>query len=597
MPTPLVVHVTHEAALKIGGIGAVLDGLLSTRAYNASIERTVLAGPWPSWDAGQMRRILSPRSRLQVRWASRYDIWGQVCPELGKRLHQVETELGVEVLYGTTMYGHYTHEVLLVSHVHVDRGRVDLFSYSLWSQYGIEVSRYGHSLEFQGFVDLAVPLSRALMALVGDHAPEAGRSTLIAHDWMGLPTAFALRQLQPADWNLVFYAHEVAPVRRLVEEHEGHDTRFYNVMRRGLTDGLYADNLFGSQHDLFKTPLIHAAAHCDGILAVSDLVAQELRFLGASFRSRAIDLAYNGIPCKTTSVAEKAAARALLQSYCVSLLGYEPDVILTHITRMVQSKALWRDAKVLSHLARILHYTGQSAVLFVLSTSTPTGREASQVHSWEQEYGWPVGHRADNGDLVGLEVPFFFDVVKQFNRSHANAKIVLVNQFGWERALCGNRMPPEMDFEALRVGTDGEFGQSIYEPFGIAQLEPLTHGAICCASSACGCSGLVAKVRQQGVPVSLYVEADYISLPDADWVHSAADALHIRYDVRNHVEEAVGFATALHMQALLAHDESARARQLEAGRAASQEMSWENMAAQYLVPALDRVQAAHMRDV
>ncbi len=594
MSIPLVVHVTHEAALKIGGIGAVLEGLLSTAAYNDSIERTVLAGPWPIWDPSQMQRILSPRSRLQVRWASRYDIWGQVCPKLGRRLRQVETELGVELLYGVARYGRYIHEVILVSSAHVDREQVDRFSYSLWSQYGIEVSRYGHSLEFQGFVDLAVPLSRALIALTEDQRLGAGRNILIAHDWMGLPTAFALRQSQPTSWNLVFYAHEVAPVRRLVEEHEGHDTRFYNVLRRGLADGLYIDNLLGSQHDLFKTPLIHAAARCDGILAVSDLVEQELRFLGVDFRR--IDLAYNGIPCKATSMAEKAAARALLQRYCVSLFGYAPDIILTHITRMVPSKALWRDAKVLGHLARALQGAGQSAVLFVLSTSTPTGRAATQVHRWEQEYGWPVGHRADNGDLVGLETSFFFDVVEGFNRSHVNVKMALVNQFGWERALCGNRMPSEMDFETLRIGTDGEFGQSIYEPFGIAQLEPLTHGAICCASSACGCGGLVKKVRQKGVSVPLYVEADYISLPHADWIHSATDALHIGYDVRNHVEETMSLETALRMHTLLSRDESTRARQLEEGMAASQEMNWETMAAQYFVPALDRVQAARMQD-
>ncbi len=595
MPTPLIVHVTHEAALKIGGIGAVLEGLLSTAAYNAAVDRTVLAGPWPSWDADQMQRILSPRSRLQVRWASHYDIWGQVCPALGKRLRQVETDLGVALLYGTARYGRHTHEVLLVNYLQVQRGQVDHFAHSLWSQYGIEVSRYGHSLEFQGFVDLAVPLARAVMALVGDPALDR-RNTLIAHDWMGLPTAFALRQLQPMHWNLVFYAHEVAPVRRLVEEHEGHDTRFYNVLQRGLAAGLYADNLFGAQHDLFKTPLLHAAAHCDGILAVSDQVAQELRFLGASFRHRDIELAYNGIPCQTTTAAEKAAARALLQRYCVSLLGYAPDIILTHITRMVQSKALWRDATVLGYLARTLHRAGQSAVLFVLSTSTPTGRTARQVHDWERAYGWPVGHRTDNGDLVGLEVPFFFDVVERFNRFHANAKIVLVNQFGWEQALCGKRMPAEMDFEVLRVGTDGEFGQSMYEPFGIAQLEPLTHGALCCASSACGCRGLVEQVRQQGIPVPLYVEADYIALPEVDWIHSATDALHIRYDVRHHVEESVGFDTALHMQALLTQDEAVRTRQLEAGLAASQAMSWENMAAQYFVPALDRIHAARLHD-
>lgn len=590
MTTPLLVHVTHEAALKIGGIGAVLDGLLRTTAYTSSVDRTILAGPWPSWDSSQMQRILSPRSRLQVRWASRYDIWGQVRPEIGKRLRQVETEMGVEILYGYAEYGSFKHEVLLVDFLKVNRWLVDQFSHSLWADYGIEVSRYGHSMEFQGFVDLAVPLARAVIALTPGKEVGDLCNSVIAHDWMGLPTIFALRQQQPANWNLIFYAHEVAPVRRLVEEHEGHDTRFYNVMQLGLAEGLFADNLFGSQHDLYKTPLIHAAANCDGILAVSDLVEQELRFLGASYRGRNIDLAYNGIPFRTTTMAEKNSAQALLQSYCASLFAFEPDMILSHITRMVQSKALWRDARVLGYLAPILHQAGKSAVLFVLSTSTPTGRAASHVLGWEQEYAWPVGHRADNGDLIGLEVPFFFDVVERFNQTHANVKIVLVNQFGWERALCGNRMPPEMDFEALRIGTDGEFGQSIYEPFGIAQLESLTHGAICTTSSACGCSGLVERVLQKGVPVPLYVEADYISLPEASWIKTAEDALGIRYADRNSLEETIGLRVALQIQALLTQSQTVRAQHLEEGMAASQEMSWERMAAQFFVPALERIQ-------
>ena len=38
----LVVHATHEAGVKVGGIGAVLDGLLRTESYNDAVARTVL---------------------------------------------------------------------------------------------------------------------------------------------------------------------------------------------------------------------------------------------------------------------------------------------------------------------------------------------------------------------------------------------------------------------------------------------------------------------------------------------------------------------------------------------------------------------------
>ena len=39
---PLVVHATHEAGVKVGGIGAVLDGLLGAESYNQQVERTIL---------------------------------------------------------------------------------------------------------------------------------------------------------------------------------------------------------------------------------------------------------------------------------------------------------------------------------------------------------------------------------------------------------------------------------------------------------------------------------------------------------------------------------------------------------------------------
>ena len=44
MQIDLVVHATHEAGVKFGGIGAVLSGLLGTPSYNRHITRTILVG-------------------------------------------------------------------------------------------------------------------------------------------------------------------------------------------------------------------------------------------------------------------------------------------------------------------------------------------------------------------------------------------------------------------------------------------------------------------------------------------------------------------------------------------------------------------------
>ena len=48
---PLVVHMSHEAGVHVGGVGAVLDGLLGTQAYGEGVARTLLVGPLQCADA------------------------------------------------------------------------------------------------------------------------------------------------------------------------------------------------------------------------------------------------------------------------------------------------------------------------------------------------------------------------------------------------------------------------------------------------------------------------------------------------------------------------------------------------------------------
>ena len=58
-----VVHVTHEAIQKIGGIGAVLHGLLTSRVYLDQVQRNILVGPfWPTDERGDQR--LGPQGEV-----------------------------------------------------------------------------------------------------------------------------------------------------------------------------------------------------------------------------------------------------------------------------------------------------------------------------------------------------------------------------------------------------------------------------------------------------------------------------------------------------------------------------------------------------
>ena len=38
-------HVTHEAVEQIGGIGTVLEGLMTSPVYQAQVRRSILVGP------------------------------------------------------------------------------------------------------------------------------------------------------------------------------------------------------------------------------------------------------------------------------------------------------------------------------------------------------------------------------------------------------------------------------------------------------------------------------------------------------------------------------------------------------------------------
>ncbi len=584
MPAPidLLVHVTHEAGVKIGGIGAVLDGLLGAQAYQEAISRSIIVGPFDRYNSGEMESLFDAHNGLRLRYAPGYGI-DFLPPDLSSQFHSIEVAFGVTLLYGTRPFRGVEHEVLLVDVNHIHPDRAGSFRYFLWDKFGLDCARYDYDPEFRRFVNLAEPAYAALYHLA---AGVAGPRVILAHEWMGLPLAFASMMHDPALWRTAFYAHEVATARLLVEENPGHDTRFYNALWLARSQGLNVDAVFGDQSYYYKHALLQRAVFCDAILAVGDLVVEELRFLGGPYIYRPIDLVYNGVPSFPVSLDEKKYSKGLLQTYASNLLGNTPDFIFTHVTRFVTSKGLWRDLRVLRHLDAMLAAANKSAVLFVVSSYDPAGRSAAQVHAWEEQYGWPVGHRADNGDLHGLEVDFFFHGLDPFNQGSRATKAILFNQFGWSHDRCGQRMPAEMTFMDLRKGADVEFGQSIYEPFGIAQVEPLSFGAICVPSNVCGCVGFLDRVSGGVDQLRNVVVADYVS-PPADWhFGSPWDALRVDTYGRDLIEIANSRRVAETIASRLPLTDAESQALLECGQEVGSRMSWEVVARDYLAPAL-----------
>jgi len=252
------------------------------------------------------------------------------------------------------------------------------------------------------------------------------------------------------------------------------------------------------------------------------------------------------------------------------------------VTRPVISKGLWRDLLVLAHVDKLLADQNKTGVLFVLTTAGGR-RSPEDILELEVQYGWPAVHRPGAPDLAGPEVNIWQEM-DAFNGRSAAIKAVLVNQFGWDRISCGKRMPEDMGFADLRQGIDVEFGQSIYEPFGIAVLEPLTYGGICVPSSVCGCCGFLDRVTDGDAKPHVVV-ADYASGLSNKSLDSA---LNVGGEIRNRLEVEVAEKTAREIVAALPQSDGERASRLASGYSLANQMSWDRVCEAFFMPGIER---------
>jgi hypothetical protein len=581
-----VVHVTHEAIQKIGGIGAVLHGLLTSRVYLETARRNILVGPfWPTDAIGDQR--LGPSG--EVLYSSMDHLYHS---PLASRFREIEQTFGVNIIYGRRKFTDKATgvsslpEILLLDVGNYDKYRLQVFKFQLWKQFGLDSAKYENIWDYEQYVRIAQPAVAALHALgvVSVMQPPV----VIAHEYMGIPTALAaILDGERGNFRTIFYAHEVATMRRIVESNPGHDTMFYNVLRTAMAQGHFVEDVFGDQNGFYKHAMVKTTRYCDEIFAVGDFVQKEIRFLGQDFMHVDSQLAYNGVPCAPVSVDDKLASRQKLRKYCDHLLGYEPDYVFTHVTRLVPSKGLWRDLRVLEHLERVLRRRNESAVLFTLSTEVP-GRRPEDIRKMEQYYHWPVVHREGLPDLSHGEA-VYYQGVQEFNARARNIKVVFINQFGFEQRLCGQRMPADMEFMDIRKGSDAEFGQSIYEPFGIAQVEPISFGGICVFTNICGCAGFVQRAAgPEGTPN--VIVADYTKLPSQDI--RPEEVLSIGQPQRDQVEHAEAERIAQELIGRLPRTPAEFEPFIERGHKLAQQMSWDVVARDYVLPGLTRAARA-----
>ena len=575
-----VVHVTHEAVGKIGGIGAVLQGFFTCKSYLEAVDRSILIGPLFTTEGSVSDRLGEDG---EVLYSS---VDGFLNPGYAPAFRKIESFYNTGIVYGRrTFIDEQTGirsspEVLLIDVRHMDKSVVDEFKRRLFEEFGIRSDLFENLWEYEQYVRLAPAAIAALRAV--DAATDS--TVIISHEFMGMPTVLAAILEPCCDFGTVFYAHEVASMRRIVEEHPGHDTMFYNVLKRAHENRLYVNDVFGNQNTYFKHSLVEASKYCDHIYAVGDYVVDELRFLAPEFETADIDIVYNGIPAYEIGAGEKLASKAKLQRYCENLLGYRPDFVFTHVTRLVQSKGLWRDLRVLYTIEKEFRTQGKTGVLLLLSTEV-SQRRSNDIRRIESAYNWPVVHREGRSDLSGGEANFYTQV-QEFNARSRNIKIIFINQFGFTRKYCGEQMPEDMEFLDIRKGSDVEFGQSIYEPFGIAQLEPLTFGGICVVSSVCGCSGFLRDVTG-AESVKNVIVADYTHLGEQNYV-DIEDLLQIDRAVRDQLEAIESEKVAMQICSRLTKNEGEIEEMVRTGYQLAENMSWDVVVNNYLLRSLQK---------
>ncbi|MFA5424373.1 MAG: hypothetical protein WC374_11010 [Phycisphaerae bacterium] len=579
---PVIVHVTHETTQKIGGIGAVLKGLFTCKAYLDFAGRSIVAGPMFERDVPVSKRM---GGSGRILYSSLDGIYNT---EHSAALGELERILGVNIIFGIKDYADEqtgidsSAEIILIDVTMMRAEPVIELKKKLFERFAIKSDQFEHIWEYEQYIRFAAAIIPTLSAIGVANEP----GIIIGHEWMGMPSTLAAMCDGHSDYRTIFYAHEVATVRRIVEEHPGHDVHFYNAMRDGRREGEYLADVFGSQDEYFKHPLVEASRHCDAICAVGDYTAKELRFLSQPFADTPIDVVYNGVPAYETSVEQKLLSKCRLQQYCENMLGYIPDYIFTHVTRLVRSKGLWRDLEILQEIDKQFGKSGNSGVFYILSTEVGQ-REPDSIANMESQYGWPVAHKQGWPDMSGGETEFY-TFVQRFNARCRNIKAVFINQFGFEQKLCGKAMPEDISFADVRCGTDVEFGLSVYEPFGISHLEPLTHGGICVLSSVCGCAGFVERVCGLEIPSNVIIK-DYINAEPAQSAHEP-----IGRGVLQRIEQQIAQTVAEEIYGRLAKNQGDLEKLLETGYELAEKMSWQRIVENFVLPSFRKATQARV---
>ncbi|MDD5454990.1 MAG: hypothetical protein PHW62_05800 [Candidatus Ratteibacteria bacterium] len=577
----IAVHVTHEAMKKVGGIGAVLNGVCAAPTYKSFFGQTVLYGPLFG-NKNDVHESFKDGGELLFSSIDGFDKdnYREVFKDIIEN-YCIDIVYGRRFLFDEFEKTKKTEaNVFLVGISSMNREKVTKFKFKLWEKVGIQSDLYDHDWDYEQYLRIAIPFLEILDRLY----KKDSEYYIFAHEYMGIPSALSIILKfggKQKAYKTIFVAHEVSTARTLVERSPGHDISFYNILRAEKGKKSLED-VFGSQKSSSRNELIKCAVNFDRIFAVSDLIKAEYLFLVPDAPVEKIRATYNGLSVQNISFNQKKKSRNLIRRYAEKMLGFKPDIILTHVTRLVISKGLWRDIMLLYHLDEIFHSKNLKGVYILLSTFIATGRPSEDILRMEKEYGWPVNHRYGWPDLMGMEAEIH-DYLKIFNQKSKSIKAVFLNQFGFDMKKCGLRVGEDTQFIDLRIASDAEFGFSIYEPFGIAQLETIPFGGAAILSSSCGSVSLLDEVFHRA-KIKPYYALDFIC--NGSSLNCEELKTDLTIEKRTAIEERLFKKYANSIFEIIPTDDKARMKYLENASLYSCKLCWEHVVKNYFVPNL-----------
>ena len=93
-----LVHVTHEAVAKVGGIGAVLHGFFTSKAYIETVDRSIVVGPLFTHE-GSLHERLGENATVLYSSIDQYSD-----TQYASAFRQIEYDYGVGIIYGNRKF-------------------------------------------------------------------------------------------------------------------------------------------------------------------------------------------------------------------------------------------------------------------------------------------------------------------------------------------------------------------------------------------------------------------------------------------------------------------------------------------------------------